>query len=82
MSSPRVAPGAQARTHSAPPIGCSSLQRSRRRPPDIFFCRAAEVADLRYFRAYGFKLTDLQTAGLALDRFDFWRASIGLAAKF
>jgi hypothetical protein len=39
-------------------------------------------ADLRYFRAYGFKLTDLQSAGLALDRFDFWRASIGLAAKF
>lgn len=39
-------------------------------------------ADLRYFRAYGFKITDLQTAGLALDRFDFWRASIGFAAKF
>jgi hypothetical protein len=39
-------------------------------------------ADLRYFRAYGFKVTDLQTAGLALDRFDFWRASIGFAAKF
>jgi len=39
-------------------------------------------ADLRYFRAYGFKVTDLETAGLALDRFDFWRASIGLAAKF
>ena len=39
-------------------------------------------ADLRYFRAYGFKITDLQTTGLALDRFDFWRASIGLAAKF
>ena len=38
--------------------------------------------DLRYFRAYGFKLTDLQTAGLALDRFDFWRANIGLAVKF
>ncbi len=39
-------------------------------------------ADLRYFRAYGFKVTDLETAGLALDRFDFWRASIGFAAKF
>jgi hypothetical protein len=39
-------------------------------------------ADLRYFRAYGFKLADLQTAGLALDRFDFWRASVGFAAKF
>lgn len=39
-------------------------------------------ADLRYFRAYGFKVTDLQTTGLALTHFDFWRASIGLAAKF
>ena len=38
--------------------------------------------DLRYFRAYGFKIDDLQTAGLALDRFDFWRANIGLVAKF
>jgi hypothetical protein len=39
-------------------------------------------ADLRYFRAYGFKIDDLQAAGLVLDRFDFWRASIGFAAKF
>jgi hypothetical protein len=38
--------------------------------------------DLRYFRAYGFKITDLQSAGFALDRFDFWRASVGLVAKF
>lgn len=38
--------------------------------------------DLRYFRAYGIKVTDLQNAGLSWDRFDFWRASIGLAAKF
>jgi hypothetical protein len=38
--------------------------------------------DLRYFRAYGFKLDDLQNAGLAFDRIDFWRAGIGLAAKF
>ena len=38
--------------------------------------------DLRYFRAYGFKLTDLQAAGIALDHFDFWRASIGIVAKF
>jgi hypothetical protein len=35
--------------------------------------------DLRYFRAFGFKLTDLETAGLQLDRFDFWRASIPAA---
>ena len=38
--------------------------------------------DLRYFRAYGFKIEDLQSAGLALDRFDFWRAGIGFVAKF
>jgi opacity protein-like surface antigen len=38
--------------------------------------------DLRYFRAYGFNVADLQTTGLSLNHFDFWRASIGLAAKF
>lgn len=38
--------------------------------------------DLRYFRAYGFKLDDLENAGLAFDRLNFWRAGIGLAAKF
>ena len=38
--------------------------------------------DLRYFRAYGFKLTDLAAAGLALDRFDFWRAGVGVVVKF
>lgn len=38
--------------------------------------------DLRYFRAYGFKITDLQTAGISLDRFDFWRASGGIVLKF
>ena len=53
-----------------------------------FFTRHLGVrADLRYFRAYGFKIADLQStagnsAGITLDRFDFWRASIGLAAKF
>jgi hypothetical protein len=38
--------------------------------------------DLRYYRAYGFKVTDVQTTGLVLDRFDFWRANFGLVAKF
>ena len=38
--------------------------------------------DLRYFRAYGFKITDLQTAGISLDRFDFWRASGGVVVGF
>src|SRR6266550_2491284 len=39
-------------------------------------------ADLRYFRAFGIKTTDLDNAaltGLALDHFNFWRASVGLA---
>jgi hypothetical protein len=38
--------------------------------------------DLRYYRAFGIKVTDLQGAGIALDRFDFWRANIGIVAKF
>jgi hypothetical protein len=38
--------------------------------------------DLRYYRAFGLKVTDFQGAGLALDKFDFWRANVGLAIKF
>ncbi len=38
--------------------------------------------DLRHYRAFGFKLADVQGAGLALDRFDFWRANIGVMATF
>jgi len=38
--------------------------------------------DLRYYKAFGLKVTDFQNAGLALDKFDFWRANIGLAVKF
>jgi len=38
--------------------------------------------DLRYHRAFGFKLGDLSSAGLALDRFDFWRAAGGLLLTF
>jgi hypothetical protein len=38
--------------------------------------------DLRYYRAYGFQLSDLQSTGLALTRFDFWRADVGIVAKF
>ena len=40
-------------------------------------------ADLRYFRAFGFSATDLEGAGtLKLDKFDFWRANIGLVVRF
>ncbi len=38
--------------------------------------------DLRYFRAYGLKLEDFGTTGLSFDRFDFWRASVGIVARF
>ncbi|MEO7189576.1 MAG: outer membrane beta-barrel protein [Vicinamibacterales bacterium] len=37
-------------------------------------------ADLRYTRAFGFNIDE--KAGLALKRFDFWRASFGIALKF
>jgi opacity protein-like surface antigen len=38
--------------------------------------------DLRYTKAFGFKLTDLEGAGLSLDKFNFWRATFGLVVKF
>jgi hypothetical protein len=39
--------------------------------------------DLRYHRVFGVDFTDLaESSELALDRFDFWRASIGVAVKF
>ena len=38
--------------------------------------------DLRYNRAFGFNITDYSGAGLALTKFDFWRASAALAIKF
>jgi opacity protein-like surface antigen len=39
-------------------------------------------ADLRYTRAFGLKIEDLETAGLQLEKFNFWRATFGLAARF
>jgi len=38
--------------------------------------------DVRYFRAYGFDASALETAGLSFDQFTFWRANVGLAVKF
>jgi hypothetical protein len=38
--------------------------------------------DLRFYRAFGFKLDDIQSSGLTLDQFEFWRANIGFVAKF
>ena len=39
-------------------------------------------ADLRYYRAFGIKLDDLEGAGLAFDKFNFWRAAFAIAMKF
>jgi opacity protein-like surface antigen len=39
--------------------------------------------DVRYFRAVSFDADAFQNdTGVVLDQFDFWRAAIGLAAKF
>ena len=38
--------------------------------------------DLRYTKAFGIKIEDLDTAGLQLDKFNYWRAGFGLVAKF
>lgn len=39
-------------------------------------------ADLRYYRAVGFDIIDIQAAGIQSVRFEFWRAGVGLAVKF
>lgn len=38
--------------------------------------------DVRYTRAFGIKIADLESTGLSLDKFNYWRATIGVAAKF
>ena len=39
--------------------------------------------DIRYTRAFGFNLEDIQEAtGIELTKFDFWRASVAFVAKF
>ena len=38
--------------------------------------------DIRYFKAYGFKLDDLENVGIKFDGFNFWRGSFALALKF
>jgi hypothetical protein len=49
-----------------------------------FFAKHLGVrGDLRYTRAFGLKLTDTPDKNpLALDKFNFWRAYFGLAARF
>ena len=38
--------------------------------------------DLRYYRAFGVDLADLELGRLNVTHFNFWRANIGLVAKF
>ena len=38
--------------------------------------------DVRYFKAFGFKIEDFEGADISFDKFDFWRATIGLLVKF
>jgi len=38
--------------------------------------------DLRYFRANGLNLNDLEASGLTFNRFDFWRAGVGATFTF
>ena len=48
----------------------------------FFTTRLGVRGDLRYYRALGFKIADLEGTGLTLDRFDFWRAALGLVVTF
>ena len=48
-----------------------------------FFLKHLGVrGDLRYYRAFGFKIEDIQGAQVQLTKFDFWRAGAGLVLKF
>ena len=38
--------------------------------------------DLRYYRAYGFTVTDLQSSSIRLGHFAFWRATVGAVFTF
>jgi hypothetical protein len=38
--------------------------------------------DLRYYRAFGFNASDIQSGTLTLSHFDFWRAAGGLVVTF
>jgi Outer membrane protein beta-barrel domain len=38
--------------------------------------------DLRYIRAYGLDLDDLEASGLTFNRFEFWRAFVGATFRF
>src|SRR4029453_2401982 len=48
----------------------------------FFNKRVGARGDLRYFRAYGLNLNDLETSGLTFNRFNFWRAGVGATFGF
>ena len=48
----------------------------------FFNKRVGARGDLRYFRAYGLNLDDLETSGLTFNRFNFWRAGVGATFVF
>jgi hypothetical protein len=48
----------------------------------FFNKRLGARGDLRYFRAYGLNLNDLEASGLSFNRFDFWRAAVGATFMF
>ena len=48
----------------------------------FFNKRIGARGDLRYFRAYGLNLNDLEASGLTFNRFDFWRAYVGATFMF
>ena len=48
----------------------------------FFNKRVGARADLRYFKAYGLNLSDLENSGLTISKFDFWRAGFGAAFTF
>lgn len=49
----------------------------------FFNKRIGARGDLRHYRAYGLNFEDLQSSGgLKFNKFDFWRASLGVAFTF
>jgi len=49
----------------------------------VFFTKNLGVrGDVRYFKAFGFDANSVETGVLAINEFEFWRLSIGLAFKF
>jgi opacity protein-like surface antigen len=48
----------------------------------FFNKRVGARGDLRYFRAYGLNLNEVETSGLTFNRFNFWRAGVGATFLF